>query len=118
MGCHCLLQSGPKVAIFLDTESRMVVARFGIPSCLIGLKKKKKSANSGESRDAGSIQGSGRTPGAGKGKPLQYSCLENPMEGGAWQATVHRVAESQTRLSTHILHRSVYWVQSFSFGDG
>ena len=43
MGCHCLLQSGPKVAIFLDTESRMVVARFGIPSCLSGLKKKKKN---------------------------------------------------------------------------
>ena len=68
--------------------------------------------------DPGSIPGSGRSPGEGNGKPLQYSCLETPMEGGAWQATVHRVAKSQTRLSTHILHRSVYWVQSFSFGDG
>ena len=43
--------------------------------------------------DPGSIPGSGRSPGEGNGNPLQYSCLENPMEGGAWQATVHGVAE-------------------------
>ena len=48
--------------------------------------------------DPGSIPGSGRSPG-GNGTPLQYSCLENPMEGGAWQAIVHGVAKSQTRLS-------------------
>ena len=49
--------------------------------------------------DPGSIPGSGRSPGEGNGNPLQYSCLENPMDGGAWQATVHGVAKSQTRLS-------------------
>ena len=49
--------------------------------------------------DPGSIPGLGRSPGEGNGNPLQYSCLENPMEGGAWQATVHGVAKSQTRLS-------------------
>ena len=49
--------------------------------------------------DLGSIPGSGRSPGEGKGNPLQYSCLENPMDGGAWWATVHRVAKSRTRLS-------------------
>ena len=49
--------------------------------------------------DPGSIPGSGRSPGEGNGNPLQYSCLENPMEGGAWQATVHGVAKSQTGLS-------------------
>ena len=49
--------------------------------------------------DLGSIPGSGRSPGEGNGNPLQYSCLENPMYGGAWWATVHGVAESQTRLS-------------------
>ena len=49
--------------------------------------------------DQGSIPGLGRSPGEGNGNPLQYSCLENPMEGGAWQATVHGVAKSQTRLS-------------------
>ena len=45
--------------------------------------------------DLGLIPGSGRSPGEGNGTPLQYSCLENPMEGGAWQATVHGVAKSQ-----------------------
>ena len=47
----------------------------------------------------GSIPGLGRSPGEGNGNPLQYSCLENPMERGAWQATVHGVAKSQTRLN-------------------
>ena len=46
--------------------------------------------------DWGSIPGSGRSPGEGNGNSLQYSCLENPMDGGAWQATVHGVAKSQT----------------------
>ena len=45
------------------------------------------------------IPGSGRSPGGGNGNPLQYSCLENPMDGGAWRATVHGVAKSRTRLS-------------------
>ena len=49
--------------------------------------------------DPGSIPGSGRSPGEGNGNPLQYSCLENPMEGGGWWATVHGVAKSRTRLS-------------------
>ena len=47
----------------------------------------------------GSIPGSGRSPGEGNGNPFQYSCLENPMDGGAWWATVHGVAKSRTRLS-------------------
>ena len=49
--------------------------------------------------DLGSIPGSGRSPGEGNGNPLQYSCLENPMDGGAWRATVHGVAKSRTQLS-------------------
>ena len=48
--------------------------------------------------DLGSIPGSGRFPGEGKGNPLQYSCLENPMDRGAWSATVHGVAKNRTRL--------------------
>ena len=48
---------------------------------------------------AGSIPGSGRSPGERKGNPLQYCCLGNPMDRGAWQATVYGVAKSQTRLS-------------------
>ena len=49
--------------------------------------------------DLGSIPGSGRSPGEGNGNPLQHSCLENPMDRGAWWATVHGVAKSRTRLS-------------------
>ena len=60
---------------------------------------KNLSVNEGIARDVGSIPGSGRSPGGGNGCPLQYSCLENPMDGGAWRATAHGVAKSQTRLS-------------------
>ena len=49
---------------------------------------KNPPANAGNPGDAGSIPGSGRTPGTGKGNPLQYSCLENPMDRGAWKAAV------------------------------
>ena len=49
--------------------------------------------------DLGWIPGLGRSPGEGNGNPLQYSCLENSMDGGAWWATVHGVTKSQTRLS-------------------
>ena len=49
--------------------------------------------------DLGLIPGLGRSPGEGNGKPLQYCCLENPVDGGAWWATVHGVANSRTRLS-------------------
>ena len=55
--------------------------------------------NAGDTRDVGSIPGSGRSPGEGNGNPLQYPCLENPMDRGAWRATVHGVAKSRTRLS-------------------
>ena len=55
-------------------------------------------ANAGDTEDSGSIPGSGKSPGGGHGKPLQYSCLENPLHRGAWRVTVYRVAESWTRL--------------------
>ena len=57
---------------------------------------KNPPANAGDTRDRGSIPGSGRSPGGGHGNPFQYSCLENPMDRGAWQATVHGVTKSQT----------------------
>ena len=60
---------------------------------------KKLPANAGDIRDAGLILGSGRSPGEGNGNPLQYSCLGNPMDKGAWQTTVHGVAKSWTGLS-------------------
>ena len=57
--------------------------------------------NAGDPGDAASILGSERSPGEGNGNPLPYSCLGNSMDRGAWQATVHGAAKSQTRLSTH-----------------
>ena len=59
-------------------------------------KQKNLPTNAGDARDMGSIPGSGRSPGGGHGNPLQYSCLENPMDRGALRATVHRVTKSQT----------------------
>ena len=57
---------------------------------------KNPPANAGDVRNAGSVLGSERSPGGGHGNPLQYSCLENPMDRGAWQAIVRRDAQSQT----------------------
>ena len=57
---------------------------------------KNPPANSGGVRDMGSILGFGRSPGRGNDNPLQYSCLENPMDRGAWWATLHGGAESDT----------------------
>ena len=58
-----------------------------------GSEVKVSACNAG---DLGSIPGLGRSPGEGNGNPLQHSCLENPMDGGAWRATVHGVAKSRT----------------------
>ena len=55
--------------------------------------------NPGSAGAAGSAPGSGRSPGEGNGNPLQYLCQENPVDGGAWQAIVHEVTKSGTRLS-------------------
>ena len=54
------------------------------------------SGNAGDTRDMGSIPGLGRSPGVGNGRPLQYSCMENFMDRGAWRATVHGIAKSWT----------------------
>ena len=66
---------------------------WGFPG---GSEGKASACNEG---DPGSIPGSRRSPGEGNGNPLQYSCPENPMGRGAWQATVHGVTKSQTQLS-------------------
>ena len=59
-------------------------------------------ANSGEAKDAGLIPGLGRSPGIGNGNLLQYSCLENSMDRGAWQATVNVVAKSGAQVCAHM----------------
>ena len=58
-----------------------------------------------------SIPGSGRHPGEGNGNPLQYSCLENPVDRGAWQATVHGVAKSRTRLMNFTLSKQDFLIE-------
>ena len=70
---------------------------------------KNPSANAEDARDVGSIPAPGRYPGEGNGNPLQYSCLENPMDRGAWWATVHGVAKSQTRLKQLSRHARDYY---------
>ena len=65
-------------------------------------------ANAGDVRDSGSIPGSGRSPGEEHGNPLQCSCLENFMNRGDWQATIHGVAKSQTGLKQCSTQSTIY----------
>ena len=65
----------------------------------VALVVKNLPPNSGDIRDPGSFLGLGRSPAGGHGKPLQYSCLGNPMDRGDWQAIAHGVAKSQIQLS-------------------
>ena len=62
----------------------------------VALMVKNPTANAGDTREADSIPGLGRSPGGGNGNPRQYSCLENPMDMVTWQATVHGIAKNQT----------------------
>ena len=79
----------------------------GFPGGLV----KNPLANAGDVRDAGLISGLGRSSGGRHGNPLQYSCLENPMDRGGWQATVHRLAQSWTRLKLLSMHAQTYNIQ-------
>ena len=87
---------------FGSSPSRLRITVMGFPG---GSGGKASACNAG---DPGSIPGSGRSPGEGNGNPLQYSCLENPMDRGAWQAAVHGVTKSQTGLRNFTLWMS-YW---------
>ena len=75
----------------------MYTLDWGFPGGSVG---KEPACNARDARDMGSIPGSGRSPGAGHGNPLQYSCLENPRDRGAWWATVHGVARVEHDLVT------------------
>ena len=75
-----------------DTVSTVSQSIWGFPG---GSNGKASACSAG---DLGSIPGLGRSPGEGNGNPLQYSCLENPMDRGAWRPTVQGVSKSQTRL--------------------
>ena len=84
------------VTIIIIRDYRQGFQKSGASQVELGVKN--PPANAGDTRDMGSIPESGRTPGGGHGNPLQYSCLENPVDREAWRATVHRVTKSQTRL--------------------
>ena len=73
-----------------------MVYLWGFPGGSVGKESTCNAWDSCNTQNLGSISGSGSSPGEGNGNPLQYSCLENPMDRGAWQATVHRVAKSWT----------------------
>ena len=88
----CLLLLVSKYLLHSEIEP-VSLALVSFPSRSDG---KTSACNAG---DLGSIPGSGRSPGEGNGNPLQYSCLEKSMDRGAWQATVHGVAKSQTQVS-------------------
>ena len=81
---------------------------------------KNAPANAQDIRDMGSVSGSGKSPGGGHGNTLQYSSLENPMDRGAWRATVHRVSKNQARLKqlrTLLFNRSerINWERTQCF---
>ena len=85
--------------ISLKHESLCLDFFLACGSSQVALGVQNSSDSAGDLRDAGLIPGSGRSPGGGYGSPLQYPCLENSMDRGAWWATVRGVAKSQTRLS-------------------
>ena len=97
------------------TELPGVYCGLGLSSWAsqVALVVKKKSANAGDIRDPHSIPGSGRSPGGGHGNPLQYSCLENSMDRGVWQAMVHgsqRVRHNWNNLGTSLEGFTLTWV--------
>ena len=78
-----------KLAIFPETSHESSTG-----ASQVALVVRNPPATAGDLRDAGLIHGSGRSPGGGHGNPLRFSCLENPMDRGAWGATVHEIAKS------------------------
>ena len=69
-----------------------------------GTVAKNLPGKAGDPRNVGLIPGSGRSPGVGNGNPLQYPCLRNPLDRGAWRATVHGLAKNWTQMSMHMQH--------------
>ena len=119
----CMPQIDPWCPNMQPIQTQLLMSDFCLPIRVPwgfpdGSDSKESACNE---RDPGLIPGSGRSPGKGNGNPLQYSCLENPMNRGAWWTTVHGVAKSRTRLSnwvrththTHIhIHTHIYTCQA------
>ena len=94
-----ILQRFLCIIIFFKKGTFLVVQWLRASQVVLEVKNPPVSA-----RDSCSILGSGRSPGGGHGNPLPYSCLENPMDRGAWRATVHRVTKSRTQLKCLSMH--------------
>ena len=132
IGCHFLLQ---RLWIYQDTKcqnqihhlsdyslsnrSWLLLTPYDSNICAsqVVLAVKNFPANAGDLRDSGSIPGLGRSSGGGHGNPLQYSCLENPMDRGAWRATVHRMVKSWTQLKRLSTHASSLLLWILTHGD-
>ena len=106
MGCHALLQvifltqgSNPHLLYLLHWQADIAWVVKITPIYTRGLPRwhssKNLPANAGNAKDVGLIPGSGRSPKEGNSNPLQYSCLDDPMDRKPWRATVHGVAKSQ-----------------------
>ena len=106
------------------TEATQHTCAYRITGFPGGAAVKSLPASAGGARDVGSFPGSGRSPAEGNGSLLQHSCQDNPMDRGAWRATVCGVAESRTRLSactpiilTHTVHTTWHMVSEAGTGD-
>ena len=97
------LENSMDCIVYRVTKSRTRLSDFHFHFSQVA-QTKESACNVG---DLGSVPGLGRSPAGGHGNPLQYSCLENPMDRGAWQATVHGITKSQTRLSDFHFHREL-----------
>ena len=87
-----------KLVLILRQYCHLDILIFNVPVRYLWASQVALSGRAGDIRDASSIPGSGRSPGGGYGNSLQYSCLKNPVDRGAWQAMVHRVTKHRTRL--------------------
>ena len=99
---HSFPASKEETALRCTQSSALTPSHFSI-GFSDGTMVKNLLAKAGNARDEGLIPGSGRSPGEGNCKPLQYSCLKTPIDRGAWRATVHGVTKSQTGLNAHTL---------------
>ena len=102
---------------YLDSQSLHISSWKHQQKAPNSLVVKSPHANAGDIRDSGLIPGSGRSPGGGHSNPLQYYCLENPMDRGDWWATVHRVTKSWIQRKWLSLHRLMWIFQKYGTNE-